>query len=242
MVLLNCLGNPNHRLCTLNSREVRENLAQVSAALDDSEVFAPLFQDRNTWAVWRAFLASLFALPMSNDQLATYRECTGRNSPPTRPAKEAWLVVGRKGGKSRMLALIATFLAAFIDWRKFLSVGERGVVMVVAQDRDAAQWIMQYISGNFHSVPMLEQLIEREATDLQFSSKRPAAGSGMLRTETSPVDATTYILIRTTDHTGARTWMANARAVKDRMIGADSGAWAGNLTTGTRLTDAGEIF
>jgi hypothetical protein len=36
---------------------------------------------------------------------------------------------------------------------------------VVAQDRTAAQVIMDYISGNFHSCAMLEQMIERESVD-----------------------------------------------------------------------------
>jgi hypothetical protein len=129
-------------------------------------VFADLFPDASTWHSWRTFLASLFAIPFENDeQLKLYRECTGRSEPPTQPAKEGWLIVGRKGGKSRILALIATFLAAFVDWSKFLSAGERGVIMVVAQDRDAAAWIMQYISAFFHSTRMLKQLITRETTE-----------------------------------------------------------------------------
>jgi hypothetical protein len=134
-------------------------------ALDDFEIFAPSFADKDTWTAWTAFLASLFGLPMDDEQLAMFRECTGRVEPPTKPAREAWLVVGRKGGKSRILALVATFLASFVDWRKHLSVGERGVIMIVAQDRSAAGVIMGYISGNFHTVPMLERLIERETTD-----------------------------------------------------------------------------
>jgi hypothetical protein len=137
----------------------------ILQAISDPQVFGPAFADKRSWAAWRAFLAALFALPMDDDQLANYRECTGRNEPPSQPVKEAWLPIGRKGGKSRILALIATYLAAFVDWRKHLSVGERGVIMIVAQDRAAAQVIMEYISGNFNSVPMLEQLIERETAD-----------------------------------------------------------------------------
>ena len=74
----------------------------------------------------------------------------------------------------------------------------------------------------------------------------------MLRAEASPVD-TSCILSRATDRTGAQTWVAHARAAKDRMIqlgvnrwrirfGADSGGWGGDLTTGIRPTDAAEIF
>jgi alkylhydroperoxidase family enzyme len=35
-----------------------------------------------------------------------------------------------------MLALIAVFLAAFVDWSSHLNRGERGVVLVVAADKN----------------------------------------------------------------------------------------------------------
>jgi hypothetical protein len=79
-------------------------------ALDDPKVFGGFFRDADSWHTWRVFLAALFGLPMSDDQLATYRRFTGRSTPPTAPLHEAWLVIGRRGGKSFMLAVIAVFL------------------------------------------------------------------------------------------------------------------------------------
>jgi hypothetical protein len=60
-------------------------------ALDDPKVFGDYFR-AGTWATWRVFLAALFGLPMTDDQLATYRQFTGRSTPPTTPSHEAWLV------------------------------------------------------------------------------------------------------------------------------------------------------
>jgi hypothetical protein len=65
---------------------------------------------------------------MTDDQLATYRRFAGRSTPPTTPLHEAWLVCGRRGGKSFVLATIAVFLAAFKDWRGYLAPGEVGVI------------------------------------------------------------------------------------------------------------------
>ena len=56
--------------------------------------------------------------------LATYRACTARSSAPTAPFTEAALCVGRRGGKSRILALIAVYLATFRDYRPHLAPGE----------------------------------------------------------------------------------------------------------------------
>ena len=99
---------------------------------------------------------------MSADQLDIYRRCTGLSAPPTASAIEAWLIVGRRGGKSFVLALIAVFLATFRDWQPHLALGERGTVMVLAADRRQARVIMRYIKGLLQNVPMLARLLERE--------------------------------------------------------------------------------
>jgi hypothetical protein len=102
----------------------------------------------------------LFALTMTDAQLAIYRECTGRSTPPRAPAREGWLVCGRRAGKSFILATIAVFLACFKDWRPYLGPGEIATVMVVAADRKQARTIMRYCLGLLKAVPMLRQQIE----------------------------------------------------------------------------------
>ena len=136
----------------------------ILAALDDPQVFGAHFRV-STWDRWHVFLAALFSLPMTPEQLAIYQKHTGRNMPPATPLHEAWLVIGRRGGKSFVLAVIAVFLASFKDWRGFLGPGEIATVMVVAADRRQARVIMRYCLGLLKSVPMLEQLIERETAE-----------------------------------------------------------------------------
>src|ERR1043166_4001611 len=82
-------------------------------AVADENLFARWFRDPGTWAAWFAFLASLFALPMSREQIAIYQRCTGRHNPLPGAASEGWLVCGRRAGKSFILALVAVFLACF---------------------------------------------------------------------------------------------------------------------------------
>ena len=78
----------------------------ILQAIDDENVFSPAFKKRHTWNAWFAFLAALFGLPMTSEQERIYQECTQRIPPvPAEPAREAWLVVGRRGGKSFILAL-----------------------------------------------------------------------------------------------------------------------------------------
>jgi hypothetical protein len=133
-------------------------------ALDDAKVFGGFFRT-GSWAAWRVFLAALFALPMTEEQLAVYRRHTGRTTPPTAPLHEAWLVCGRRGGKSFVLATIAVFIAGFKDWRRYLAPGEVGVIMIIAADRRQARVIMRYCTGLLKAVPMLAKLIAAETRE-----------------------------------------------------------------------------
>jgi hypothetical protein len=141
-------------------------------AVHDPKVFAQHFRRKESWNAWFVFLCALFALPMTAEQIEIYKACTGRSTPPTAPSHEAWLCIGRRGGKSFILALIATFLACFFDWRPFLGPGEIGTIMIVAQDRKQSRTIMRFILGLLQAVPMLKRQIEgttRESVSLKNS-------------------------------------------------------------------------
>jgi hypothetical protein len=134
-------------------------------ALDDEHLFRPCFTPGLSWRAWRGFLAATFALPMAEDVAAVYRVHTGRQACPTTPAREAWVVAGRRSGKSRMAALIAVYMATFRDYRAQLAPGERGTVMVIAADRKQARVVLRYIVGLFEQVELLRPLVERRVAE-----------------------------------------------------------------------------
>lgn len=139
---------------------MRSDLSIIDT-IHDPQLFSPWFKDRATWAAWFVFLKALFALRMTSEELLLYRRCTGRTTAPTESAREGWLVVGRRGGKSFIVALVAVYLACFRDYSRFLAPGERGTVMVVATDRKQARVIFRHIRALLEQVPMLARLIER---------------------------------------------------------------------------------
>jgi phage terminase large subunit-like protein len=132
--------------------------------MDHPALLAPYFRG-TSWTAWRAFLAALFALPMDDDQMALYRHHTCRNAAPDAPFKEAELVVGRRGGKSRVLALIATYLATFFDYAPHLAPGEMATCAVIAADRKQARSIFRYVKGLLNAVPALAAMIEDETSE-----------------------------------------------------------------------------
>jgi Phage terminase large subunit (GpA) len=56
------------------------------------------------------------------------------------------------------MALIAVFLAVFKDWRKYLSPGERAIVLLVAADREQSKILHRYCQGIL-SAPILQSLV-----------------------------------------------------------------------------------
>jgi hypothetical protein len=132
---------------------------------DDPNIFGSWFRDRATWQAWFAFLAVLFGLPLSPDALAIYQQCTGRTAPPAGPFFEAWLICGRRAGKSFVLALTAVFLACFIDWSPYLVPGEVGRIVIIAADRKQARVIFGYVAGFLENIPMLTGMILRQTQD-----------------------------------------------------------------------------
>ena len=135
----------------------------IEACLDE-ELFARWFRKR-TWSAWFAFLTTLFALPMSEDQFALFRRHTGRTEPPVSIFSEAWLICGRRAGKSFILAVVAVFLACFRSYDKHLGPGERATVMVIATDRRQARVIFRYIRALITLTPLMKAMVERETAD-----------------------------------------------------------------------------
>ncbi len=149
-----------------NKKPRPKPLMNIINACEDRNLFQPWFRERQLWTPWFAFLKAVFGIPMNKAERKIYQYCTKRTDEPSGNFEEIWLVIGRRGGKSRMLALIAVFLACFMDWRPFLSPGERANVVIIATDRKQARIIFRYIEAFLKNVPMLSRYIEREYTEV----------------------------------------------------------------------------
>jgi hypothetical protein len=140
-------------------------------ALRDPNLFGQHFKGPS-WRMWRVFLAALFAEAPAGDGLAVYRARTGRETWPRAPFAEAAVIVGRRGGKSRILALIAVFLACFKDYGPFLAPGEVATIAVLAADRGQARAIFRFCVGLLRAVPLLAPMISRsDAEQIALSNR-----------------------------------------------------------------------
>jgi hypothetical protein len=81
-------------------------------------------------------------VPPQSSGMGIFTACTGRTTWPAVRAKIVSLIVGRRGGKSYITAIIGIFLAT----RKYkLKLGTKGMVMILARDREQAGVIRGYI-------------------------------------------------------------------------------------------------
>jgi Trypsin-like peptidase domain len=172
-------GNSGGPLLDQNGRLIAKPAGRLSMAdtdsildaLGDPDLFAPHFKGPS-WKGWKVFLAALFALPMDDDAAQLFRQCTGRSVAPAGPFTEAALIVGRRGGKSRVLALIATYLACFRDYAPHLAPGELATIAVLAANKAQARSIFRYVIGLLKAVPLIEPLIEDDNTETITLSNR----------------------------------------------------------------------
>lgn len=115
-----------------------------------------------TWRFWHIVLGVLFGLSLTPEQEAVALRHTGRSRLFSEPIRELFLCVGRRGGKSRIIAFIATFLACFCDYSSVLAPGETGVVLLVAPSQRQARVLLSYVIGFLRSVRMLSRMIVEE--------------------------------------------------------------------------------
>ena len=69
-----------------------------------------------------------------------YRRCTGRTTLPSKPFREAWVAVGRKGRKSATAGALAVYCAVYGQWKR--APGETLRVVVIALSKDQAKLVL----------------------------------------------------------------------------------------------------
>jgi hypothetical protein len=125
----------------------------------------PAFASLDTWASWLTWLKAIYALPMDENELAIYRQCTGRTQPPTKQPSEIYTIVGRRGGKSFISSLTAVFIACFSNFKPYLNAGEKAAIIILARDRDQAKIVFSYVSGILRAIAPLAAMIAVERAD-----------------------------------------------------------------------------
>ncbi len=124
-----------------------------------------------SWHAWRSLLLACMGEELTADELETFREVTGRDTAPTERCEELVAIVGRRGGKSRAVAVLATYLATLIDHSDVLAKGERGLLLCIAPDVKQASIVHGYVQGVLEESELLSHLVENQTrTELRLTN------------------------------------------------------------------------
>jgi hypothetical protein len=142
----------------------------ILEVMADKDLFLPWFKG-DSWRPWRAFLAALFGLPMDAEAFKLFCKHTGRTVRPTEPFTEAYSVIGRRGGKSLVLALIVVYCAIFRSYTAVSVPGESLIAMLLASDKKQAAILLRYVTAFFDKIPVLAQMVTgRTAESITLSN------------------------------------------------------------------------
>jgi hypothetical protein len=130
-------------------------------ALADPKLLGNVLKGES-WFAWLVLLIALMGEPLTEHERAIFKQLTGREREPLVRCEEFWGVIGRRGGKSLAIAVLVVYLALLIDYEGIAAIGERLVVLCLAQNAKQAQVVFGYVRGIIKSVPAFARMIASE--------------------------------------------------------------------------------
>jgi hypothetical protein len=137
---------------------------EIDRALADPKLLGAALGEPSTWSTWQTVLRAAFGLDLNPKQRRVFRELAGHRVPPRDRVQELWCLAGRRSGKSRMAAAIATYIATFVDHRKYLAAGEPGFVLSLSPTQNQARLVLGYCLAFLRASPILRQKIVSTTT------------------------------------------------------------------------------
>src|SRR4051794_32037456 len=115
----------------------------MRAALEDPALLGSTLAGES-WLAWRTMLMAAMGERLTTAERQLFRKLTDREREAGKRAEEFWAIVGRRGGKSRAMAVLASYIAGLCDHADVLSPGERGIVLCIAPDQKQAGIVLDY--------------------------------------------------------------------------------------------------
>jgi len=134
-------------------------------ALSDANLLGSLLTG-GSWKAWRVLLIAAMGEVLDADERALFSKLTGgREREPGQRVEELIGIIGRRGGKSRAISVLAAYIAGLCDHSRVLVPGERGVVLCIAPDQRQAHVVLDYVQAAFEATPLMRQLVENRTAD-----------------------------------------------------------------------------
>jgi hypothetical protein len=129
----------------------------ITEALLDKSLLGAALGNPKTWNTWLAVFQAAFGLQLDDEQVEIFASVAGSRKPPTKRVRELWAVVGRRGGKSRMAAALAVYIALFCKHK--LAPGEVGMVLILSASFAQSKTVFGYAKAFLSKSPVLRKEI-----------------------------------------------------------------------------------
>ncbi len=129
----------------------------IDQTLADERLLGAALGDIETWQMWLVVLRAMWGLELNRNERRAFAKVAGSRAPPEKRVREMWAIIGRRGGKSRIAALICCYVALFVPHR--LAPGEKGLCLILAATTEQAKVTFGYCEAFLRSSPVLSQEI-----------------------------------------------------------------------------------
>jgi hypothetical protein len=136
----------------------------IREALADPLLLGHVIAD-DSWRVWRILLIAAMGEALTDDERIIFKQFTGREHEPMQRVNELAVVAGRRGGKTRAMAVLASYLATLCDHSDALARGETGVLLCIAQDQRIATKILDFCEADIQNSDILRGLFRSRRND-----------------------------------------------------------------------------
>jgi hypothetical protein len=139
-------------------------MISLATAFRSRQLFASSF-DGASWWPWRVVAKILSGEALDNAEMDLFRRCTGRTRVPVRPPRRLYLLVGRRGAKSRFASAAAVHAAISTNWREVMAPGETAAAVLLGVDKAQAAICRNYAMGLIQASEVLRDEVARETSD-----------------------------------------------------------------------------
>jgi hypothetical protein len=143
---------------------VKQRFVSLRRALSDPKLLGNALAG-DSWLAWRILLIAAVGEALTDSERVIFRKLTGRAREPGKPVHEFVGIIGRRGGKSRAMAVLLCWIAALCNHRSTLAPGETGVALCISRDQRIARIILGYCEGILEDSPHLRGLIQNRTQD-----------------------------------------------------------------------------
>ena len=128
----------------------------IIEAIEDENIFKHFLGDLDSWQGWLTALQVFYGLDMkpTKDKAKLIRLCTGwERKPQFAPGgfKTALFLIGRRGGKSRVISIVGAYEATLAGHHEKLAKGEKGILPIIAPTKEQAGIIKNYLRSIFET-------------------------------------------------------------------------------------------